>query len=108
VELARQMIDAGADLVVGGHPHVVQPVEEYHGRWIAYSLGNFVFDQKSPGTHRGLMLKVKITGKEISEVIPVPIDIDRSFQASLAPEEEPEAKAARTARIAEPAAARAQ
>jgi poly-gamma-glutamate synthesis protein (capsule biosynthesis protein) len=108
VELARQMIDAGADLVVGGHPHVVQPVEEYHGRWIAYSLGNFVFDQKSPGTHRGLMLKVKITGKEISEVIPVPIDIDRSFRANLAPEEEPEAKAARTARVAEPAATRAQ
>jgi len=108
VELARQMIDAGADLVVGGHPHVVQPLEQYNGRWIAYSLGNFVFDQKSPGTHRGLMLKVKITGKQISEVIPAPIDIDRSFQASLAPEEEPEAKAARIARTAEPAATRAQ
>ncbi|MFZ5823129.1 MAG: CapA family protein [Bacillota bacterium] len=43
-ELARKMIDAGADLVVGAHPHVIQPVELYKGRLIAYSLGNFVFD----------------------------------------------------------------
>ncbi len=42
--LARKMIDAGADLVVGGHPHVTQGVEIYNGHLIAYSLGNFVFD----------------------------------------------------------------
>jgi len=44
-ELARKMMEAGADLIVGGHPHVVQPLEQYRGRWVAYSLGNFVFDQ---------------------------------------------------------------
>ena len=38
------MIDAGADAVVGGHPHVVQDYEEYRGKPIIYSLGNFVFD----------------------------------------------------------------
>jgi len=108
VELARQMIDAGADLVVGGHPHVVQPVEEYHGRWIAYSLGNFVFDQKAPGTHRGLMLKVKLTEKQISEVILVPITIGRTFQALVAPVEEPEGKAVRASQTAGPQATRAQ
>lgn len=43
-ELATQWIDAGADLVVGTHPHVTQPVELYKDRLIAYSLGNFVFD----------------------------------------------------------------
>lgn len=43
-EIARVAIDAGADLVVGNHPHVTQPVELYNGRLIAYSLGNFVFD----------------------------------------------------------------
>lgn len=42
--LARLMIDAGADLVVGGHPHVTQTVEYYKDRLIVYSLGNFVFD----------------------------------------------------------------
>jgi poly-gamma-glutamate synthesis protein (capsule biosynthesis protein) len=42
--LARLMIDAGADAVVGGHPHVTQNVERYQGKPIIYSLGNFVFD----------------------------------------------------------------
>jgi poly-gamma-glutamate capsule biosynthesis protein CapA/YwtB (metallophosphatase superfamily) len=42
--LAHLMVDAGADLVVGAHPHVVQPVERYKGGLIVYSLGNFVFD----------------------------------------------------------------
>ncbi len=42
--LARLMIDAGADAVVGTHPHVVQDIESYRGKPIVYSLGNFVFD----------------------------------------------------------------
>jgi poly-gamma-glutamate capsule biosynthesis protein CapA/YwtB (metallophosphatase superfamily) len=42
--LAHAMIDAGADAVIGGHPHVTQGVETYHGKLILYSLGNFVFD----------------------------------------------------------------
>ena len=108
VELARQMIDAGADLVVGGHPHVVQPLEEYHGRWIAYSLGNFVFDQKAPGTHRGLMLRVKLTEKQITEVAPIPIKIDKTFQALVAPDEDSEGEAARSSRTSGLTAARAQ
>jgi len=43
-QLARTMIDAGADIVVGGHPHVTQGAEYYKGKLIVYSLGNFVFD----------------------------------------------------------------
>ncbi|MZQ85167.1 CapA family protein [Paenibacillus sp. 5J-6] len=42
-DLAHRYIDAGADLVVGGHPHVMQGFEQYKGKWIAYSLGNFIF-----------------------------------------------------------------
>lgn len=42
-EFARQYIDAGADLVIGSHPHVLQGFETYKGKWIAYSLGNFIF-----------------------------------------------------------------
>jgi hypothetical protein len=41
VEFARAMVDAGADLVIGHGPHVVRPLELYHDRLIAYSLGNF-------------------------------------------------------------------
>ena len=44
-EKGRQFIDAGADVVLGSHPHVVQPIEIYKGKPIFYSLGNFVFDQ---------------------------------------------------------------
>ena len=43
-EFARRMIDAGADVIVGGHPHVTQGVDTYKGKLIVYSLGNFVFD----------------------------------------------------------------
>jgi hypothetical protein len=41
---AHAWIDQGADMVIGAHPHVIQPLEEYKGKLIAYSLGNFVFD----------------------------------------------------------------
>lgn len=41
--LGRYAIDLGADLVMGDHPHVIQPVEEYKGKYIIYSLGNFCF-----------------------------------------------------------------
>lgn len=42
-KMARSFIDAGADLIVGTHPHVLQGLEHYQGKWIAYSLGNFLF-----------------------------------------------------------------
>ncbi|MGO8789501.1 MAG: CapA family protein [Terriglobia bacterium] len=85
VDLAHQMIDAGADMVVGGHPHVVQPIEKYHDHWIAYSLGNFVFDQQDAATHRGLLLKATVRDKRITDVASIPIDINSCFQATLAP-----------------------
>ncbi len=85
VELAHRMIDAGADMVVGSHPHVVQPLEKYHGRWIAYSLGNFVFDQQDPATRRGLILRVTVRDKHITEIVPLDIRINSGFQATLAP-----------------------
>jgi poly-gamma-glutamate synthesis protein (capsule biosynthesis protein) len=88
VALAHQMIDAGADMIVGSHPHVVQPVETYHDRWIAYSLGNLVFDQQNPLTHRGLMLKATVRGKRIVDVTSIPLEINSHYQAVLAPTEE--------------------
>jgi hypothetical protein len=42
--LAKKMIDGGADLIIGGHSHTVQPYEKYKGKYIFYSLGNFCFD----------------------------------------------------------------
>jgi len=60
-ELAHQFIDAGADLVIGSHSHLMQPMEEYKGKRIYYSLGNFVFDQYfNEDVRQGLGVIVKI------------------------------------------------
>jgi len=54
-QLAHGFIDAGADVVIGAHPHVIEPIEIYKGKTIFYSLGNFIFDQYfSTETQRGL------------------------------------------------------
>ena len=54
---ARRMIDAGADMVVGGHPHVTQGAEYYRGKPIIYSLGNFLFNGfDTPETTTGWVL----------------------------------------------------
>ena len=59
--LGHEIIDAGADAVIGAHAHVVQPEETYHGKLIAYGLGNFVFTgMNKPGTHNGALLELDV------------------------------------------------
>lgn len=68
---ARAAIDAGAELVIGHHPHVVQRIEKYKNKYIFYSLGNFVFDQMwSEETKKGIACKIvfKPTGVEKIEI----------------------------------------
>lgn len=77
-------IDLGADLVVGHHPHVVQEIEQYEHGYIAYSLGNFVFDQDfSKETMQGLILKILIKDKKIKEVKALDIEINEHYQPFL-------------------------
>lgn len=84
-EIARIAIDHGAALVAGHHPHVVQEVESYKNGYIAYSLGNFVFDQNfSPETAKGLALEVFLRDKKISRINPVEIVFNKEFQPILA------------------------
>jgi poly-gamma-glutamate capsule biosynthesis protein CapA/YwtB (metallophosphatase superfamily) len=60
-QLARAMIDAGADAVVGGHPHVTQDVEQYQGKPIIYSLGNFLFDGfDNAASNTGWVLRMEL------------------------------------------------
>jgi hypothetical protein len=70
--LAHQFIDAGADAVIGTHPHVIQSSEEYNGKKIYYSLGNFVFDQYfQKETTEGLGVEITINpdgGMEYNEL----------------------------------------
>ncbi|MFZ2970542.1 MAG: CapA family protein [Minisyncoccia bacterium] len=73
---AHGAIDAGADVVIGHHPHVVQNSEIYKGKYIFYSLGNFVFDQMwSKETRLGSMLEIIFEGSEIKNVRFVPVKI---------------------------------
>ena len=61
VEFAHSAIDAGADIVIGAHPHWIQTFETYKGKQIFYSVGNFVFDQEwSQDTKEGLVLKITL------------------------------------------------
>ncbi len=60
-QLARTMIDAGAAMVIGGHPHVTQGAEYYKGKLIVYSLGNFVFDGfEALDTRTGWLLRLRL------------------------------------------------
>ena len=68
-------INAGADLIIGAHPHVVQPIELVRGVPVAWSLGNFIFDQDwSQATQEGLMLTVTVTDNMVT-IAPVPVSI---------------------------------
>lgn len=76
-QAAHAFIDAGADLVIGTHPHVVEPLEIYKGKAIFYSLGNFIFDQDfSFETTHGLVVDLEWDGSQFRYVF-VPISIQR-------------------------------
>jgi hypothetical protein len=61
IDFAHTAIDNGADIVIGAHPHWIQTTEQYKGKYIFYSLGNFVFDQMfSQDTREGLTLKITL------------------------------------------------
>lgn len=67
-EIARAAVDAGADMVIGHHPHVVQEMEVYKGKPIFYSLGNFVFDQYfSENTQEGLAVELTLEFKNFND-----------------------------------------
>lgn len=74
-KMAHEFIDGGADLVLGAHPHVIEPIEIYKNKAIFYSLGNFVFDQNfSYDTTHGLAVGVTIYRDKVEyELIPISI-----------------------------------
>ena len=88
---ARLAVDAGADLVLGHHPHVLQRVEEYKGKYIFYSLGNFVFDQKwSRATRESLLAKIFINRDGVEKVECLPVFINDQDQPQVLKGEEAE------------------
>lgn len=78
VELAHDLIDGGCDLIIGSHSHVFQGVEQYHGKVIAYSLGNFVFSMPWKLTRVTGILKIQLNSKGLTYSV-IPIWIDQNF-----------------------------
>lgn len=73
-DLARQYIDQGADLVIASHPHVLQGFEQYKGKWIAYSLGNFIFTtNENSATWESMILEASCSKERSCDLQLVPI-----------------------------------
>lgn len=82
--LAREWVDAGAEMVVGAHPHVVQEHELYRGKYIYYSLGNFVFDQYfRPEVQKGLLLDVTVRSSGVTTVQESPTVLSRDRRVCI-------------------------
>ena len=89
VNFARSAIDSGADLVIGGHPHVVQTAELYKGKYIFYSLGNFILDQMwSLETRQGIIIKATFNKTSAEKIELVPTIIENYSQPRMAKPEE--------------------
>ena len=82
--LAKAMIDAGADLIIGNHVHWAAAMEVYKGKPIWYGLGNFVFDQTwSEPTQQGLLLELTFSGRTLVQARIHPLEILDSSQPNL-------------------------
>ena len=79
--LGKFSIDAGADLVIGNHPHWIQPIEIYKGKLITYAHGNFVFDQEwSLKTKQGVVGKYTFYDDKLVDVEYLPVQIENYGQ----------------------------
>lgn len=87
VYFAHLAIDSGADLVLGHHPHVLQGLEVYKNRLIAYSLGNFAFGSYSQHATESIILKVFLRENGLYSALCIPINVNNievEFQPTLA------------------------
>jgi poly-gamma-glutamate synthesis protein (capsule biosynthesis protein) len=83
--LARAAVQAGADLVIGNHPHWVQAAEVIDGSFVAYALGNFVFDQDwSLETQQGAVLEAAFHGPRLAGIRYYPVRIFDNHQPRFA------------------------
>jgi len=88
LEWAQAMIAAGATLVIGNHPHVVQGIEQFPSGIVAYSLGNFVFDQNPEETRQGVVFEANFRGSTLESWELLPIHIYHLYQPQWTDEAE--------------------
>lgn len=82
-EIVRMAFDLGADIIIGSHPHVVQPVEcrfssggDAHRTVAAYSMGNFLSNQHDPYTDLGAVLRIEVTKKPPARAVVTDVDVE--------------------------------
>ena len=86
VNFAHQLVEAGADIIHGHHPHVWQGIEDYHGKKIYYSFGNFIFDQNwSKETSNSQIVRLTFSRDKIMNQEIFPIKIQFNSQPVLMP-----------------------
>lgn len=85
IDLAHSLIDHGATLILGHHPHVIQGIEKYNDGLIAYSLGNFQFDPKlsQSKTNESIILNVNFDKNGIKDYDITPVIINDDFSPVL-------------------------
>lgn len=81
VKIARRVVDAGSNIILGHHSHVVQCVEEYRGGVICYSLGNFIFDMLwNKLCRRSMLVQFELQDGKIDKTSVHPVIINRTYQ----------------------------
>lgn len=81
---AHMAVDAGADLIIGHHPHVLQGFELYKNKWIAYSLGNYAFGSLSNAVEESVLFKVSYNHSGWIEAEIIPIDVN-NYRVQFSP-----------------------
>lgn len=87
-EKARKIIDNGASVIIGHHPHVIQGIENYKSGLIAYSLGNFVFDMWLPETKKSIIIEIILTKDGVMDYHIIPVKINDQHRPELLSENE--------------------
>lgn len=85
VDFAHTLIDSGADVILGHHPHQLQGIEIYKKKPIAYSLGNFIFDQNDDENKESMILELDYKDKELLSLKAVPLRIIDKMKVVPAP-----------------------
>lgn len=75
IMFGRMLADAGANVVIGHHPHVIQGIEFYNNNVIAYSSGNFIFSSSAPKAREGIILQIEAESGQIHRARVIPTGI---------------------------------
>lgn len=86
VKISHELIDYGADVVIGAHPHVPEGIDMYNGKPIFYSLGNFIFDQSNTATHVAYFVKMDLVDDKC-ECTVYPIYISNYLPQYMSPDD---------------------